>query len=61
MEEKKTPSSRRKSEDSNSAIKQSEDPFYSYKYAYTTFEDMKDQGEYNFYGIVYDASFPKED
>ena len=61
MEGKKTPSSRRKSEDSNSAIKQSEDPFYSYKYAYTTFEDMKDQGEYNFYGIVYDASFPKEE
>ena len=61
MEGKKTPSSRRKSEDSNSQIKQGEDPFYSFKYAYTTFDQMKEQGEYNFYGIIYDASFPKEE
>ena len=61
MEGKKTPSSRRKSEDTNSAIKQAEDNFYSFKYKYTSFEDMKEQGEYNFYGIIYDASFPKEE
>ena len=61
MEGKKTPSSRRKSEDTNSALKQSEDAFYSYKYKYTPFDDMKEQGEYNFYGIIYDASFPKEE
>ena len=60
MEGKKTPSSKRKSEDTNAANKQNEDPFYSYKYAYTTFDEMKEQGEYNFYGIIYDASFPKE-
>ena len=61
MEGKKTPSSKRKSEDTNAANKQNEDPFYSYKYAYTTFDEMKEQGEYNFYGIIYDASFPKEE
>ena len=61
MEGKKTPSSRRKSEDSNSQIKQAEDSFYSFKYAYTPFDEMKEQGEYNFYGIIYDASFPKEE
>ena len=44
MEGKKTPSSRRKSEDSNSQIKQGEDPFYSFKYAYTPFNEMKEQG-----------------
>jgi hypothetical protein len=61
MEGKKTPSSRRKSEDTNSAIKQAEDSFYSFKYKYTLFVDMKEQGEYNFYGIIYDATFPKEE
>ena len=61
MEGKKTPSSRRKSEDAKSAENKAEDPFYSYKYKYTTFEEMKEQGEYNFYGIIYDASFPKEE
>ena len=61
MEGKKTPSSRRKSEDTNSAMKASEDSFYSLKYKYTTFEEMKEQGEYNFYGIIYDATFPKEE
>ena len=60
MEGKKTPSSRRKSEDSNSQIKQAEDSFYSLKYAYTPFDEMKEQGEYNFYGIIYDASFQKK-
>ena len=61
MEAKKAPSSKRKAEDTNAANKQAEDPFYSYKYAYTTFDQMKEQGEYNFYGIIYDASFPKEE
>ena len=26
---------------------------------YTTFDKMKEPGEYNFYGIIYDASFPQ--
>jgi len=61
MEGKKTPSSRRKVEDSNAAVKQNEDPFYSFKYAYSSFDDIKEQGEYNFYAIIQDASFPKEE
>ena len=61
MEGKKTPSSRKKIEDTNLAQKAGEDPFYSYKYSYSSFDDIKEQGEYNFYGIIYDASFPKEE
>ena len=61
MEGKKTPNSKRKSEEKNSAMKQAEDSFYDYKYKYTSFDEMKEQGEYNFYGIIYDASFPKEE
>ena len=26
---------------------------------YTLLKDIQEQGEYNFYGIIYDASFPK--
>ena len=61
MEGKKTPNSKRKSEEANAAIKQAEDNFYSFKYTYTSFDDMKEQGEYNCYGIIYDGSFPKEE
>jgi hypothetical protein len=28
------------------------------KYKYTKFDDMKFDGEYNFYGIIFDAAFP---
>ena len=61
MEGKKTPSSKRKLEDTNAAVKQAEDSFYSLKYKYTSFDAMKEQGECNFYGIIYDATFPKEE
>ena len=61
MEGKKTPTSKRKTEDANAAMKQSEDTFYSLKYKYTPFDEMKEQGEYNFYGIIQDANFPKEE
>ena len=61
MEGKKTPNSKRKSEEANAAIKQAEDNFYSFKYTYTSFDEMKEQGEYNCYGIIYDGSFPKEE
>ena len=50
----------KKSEHSIIAIKLDEDPFYICQYSYTTFEEMKDKGEYNFYAIIFDASFPKE-
>ena len=28
------------------------------KYKFTKFDDMKFDGEYNFYGIIFDAAFP---
>ena len=31
---------------------------YTTKYKFTKFDDMKLDGEYNFYGIIFDASFP---
>ena len=34
---------------------------HSLKYKYSTFEDLNEQGEYNFYAIIYDASFPLEE
>jgi len=34
---------------------------HSINFIYTTFNDLKEQGEYKFYGIIYDASFPKEE
>ena len=30
-------------------------------YKYSTFDELIEQGEYNFYGIIYDASFPQEE
>ena len=59
IEAKKPSSSRKKLEEANSATKQEEDSFYNKKYLYTNFERMIKQGEYNFYGIIYD--FPKEE
>jgi len=34
---------------------------HSIKYKYSAFEDLNEQGEYNFYAIIYDASFPLEE
>lgn len=34
---------------------------HTVKYKYSTFDELKEQGEYNFYGIIYDASFPEEE
>ena len=31
------------------------------KYNYTSFENLKEQGEYNFYAIIFDATFPLEE
>jgi hypothetical protein len=38
-----------------------ENTIHSIKYKYTTIEDLTEQGEYNFYAIIYDASFPLEE
>ena len=34
---------------------------HTVKYKYATFDELKEQGEYNFYGMIYDASFPAEE
>jgi hypothetical protein len=61
MEGKKTPSSKRKADGAATGMGKAEDPFYNLKYTYTSFDQMKEQGEYNFYGFIYDATFPKEE
>ena len=40
---------------------QENDLAHSLSYKYSTFDELIEQGEYNFFGIVYDASFPQED
>ena len=61
MEGRKTTSSRRKAEAPTESNKREIDTFYDVKYQYTTFDNLTVQGEYNFYAIIYDASFPKEE
>ena len=56
MEGKKAPSGKK-----NSSNLDIENAKHSLKYLYTTFDDLKEQGEYNFFGIIYDASFPLEE
>ena len=34
---------------------------HTIKYKYTAFEELKEQGEYNFYGIIIDSTFPLEE
>ena len=34
---------------------------HSLLYKYSTFDELIEQGEYNFFGIIYDASFPQEE
>ena len=38
-----------------------ENATHTVTYKYTTFEDLIEQGEYNFYAVVFDASFPLEE
>ena len=37
---------------------ESESSSYHLKYSYTKLNQMTEQNEYNFYGVIYDASFP---
>ena len=62
MESKKTQKGKKASSEPEDLYKfQEEDLNHSIKYKYTVFSDLNEQGEYNFYGIIYDASFPKEE
>ena len=63
MEGKKTP--RGKKNNNNMEVedisKIQDNAKHTIKYKYTTFDELKEQGEYNFFAIIYDASFPQEE
>ena len=63
MEGKKTP--RGKKNNNNMEVedisKIQDNAKHSIKYKYTSFDELKEQGEYNFFAIIYDASFPQEE
>ena len=62
MESKKTQKGKKASSEPEDLYKfQEEDLNHSIKYKYTVFSDLNEQGEYNFYGIVLDSSFPLEE
>ena len=62
MEGKKAPRGKKETGKNDVDIyKIQENATHTVKYIYTTFDQLKEQGEYNFYGIIYDASFPNED
>ena len=37
---------------------ESDSSTFSKKYIYTPLNEMNEPGEYNFYGIIYDSTFP---
>ena len=63
MEGKKTPKGKKNSNsmEVEDISKIQENAKHTVRYKYTTFDELKEQGEYNFYGIIYDASFPLEE
>ena len=63
MEGKKTPRAKKTTNESKSddLYKIQENATHSVNYLYSTFDALKEQGEYNFYGVIYDASFPQEE
>ena len=63
MEGKKTPRGKKavNGKEIEDISKIPENATHTVKYLYTTFDELKEQGEYNFFGIIYDASFPQEE
>ena len=63
MEGKKTPRGKKNTSEGKTEdlYKIQENSNHTIKYKYTAFEDLKEQGEYNFYAVIYDASFPLEE
>ena len=62
MESKKTQKGKKQSSEPEDLYKmQEENLSHSLKYKYSIFSDLVEQGEYNFYGVVYDSSFPLEE
>ena len=61
MEAKKAPRAKKADKKEEDFYQIQENTNHSIRYLYTTFDGLKEQGEYNFYGIVLDASFPLEE
>ena len=63
MEGKKTPRGKKgtNNKEVDDISKIPENATHTVKYLYTTFDDLKEQGEYNLFGVIYDASFPLEE
>ena len=62
MESKKTQKGKKVSSAPEDSYQlQEENLNHSIKYKYSMFSDLIEQGEYNFYGVIYDSSFPLEE
>ena len=62
MESKKTQKGKKQSSEPDDLYKFQEEKLnHTIKYKYSIFSDLVEQGEYNFYGVVYDSSFPLEE
>ena len=62
MESKKTQKGKKQSSEPEDLYKFQEEKLnHTLKYKYSIFSDLVEQGEYNFYGVVYDSSFPLEE
>ena len=62
MESKKTQKGKKVSSAPENLYQlQEENLNHSIKYKYSMFSDLIEQGEYNFYGVIYDSSFPLEE
>ena len=62
MESKKAQKGKKQAGEPEDIYKMQEENLnHSIKYKYSIFSDLIEQGEYNFYGVVYDSSFPLEE
>ena len=62
MESKKTQKGKKQSSEPEDLYKFQEEKLnHTIKYKYSIFSDLVEQGEYNFYGVIYDSSFPLEE
>ena len=63
MDAKKFPKSKKTQNDKRGEdiYKLEENANHTVKYKYTTFDNLIEQGEYNFFAVIYDSSFPLEE
>ena len=63
MDAKKAPKSKKTQNDKKEEdiYKLEENANHTIKYKYTTFDNLIEQGEYNFYAVILDATFPLEE